>query len=179
MADYERQERFINFLRTEPLRSSLLQYCEERGITGDTYGKFDSEEDKERFKLMEAFDRIAARKIFRAIKEKYRDCDQESKLDGKFTSGGTWHNLEIKSRCYTLNWFNTANWPWVVDPEKYQEMLKDDGWLLYLWPHDDDPLTIDWAIWNVAEVEPEDVMLWCRKSVAKQDAGDKRKKFPG
>lgn len=172
MANAVRQEDFKKVLREEPLRSKLLEYAEKHGITGDTYGRDENEQEREDFKLMETYDRIAAKKIFRQIGENFWNHSLESRIDGYFSSGGTLFNVEIKARFYDLTGVS-RKWAWCVDPGKYDDMVAEEAWLLYLWIDRDNPFAFDWALWNTMEVEPDDVPMSCEKSFALQGAGKK------
>lgn len=167
MADKSRQQRYKEMLRAEPLRSRLLNYADRRGITGNTY----ADEDKETFRLMETYDRVAARKIFESLGERFRDCGLEDRVDGIFTTGGTECPVEIKARLYDCN----STWAWVIDPEKYYELIDVDGWLMYLWIDAEDPFSVEWALWDVPNTDAVDVGMTCSKSVAREGAGNKNK----
>lgn len=171
----KKQEGYIKFLHQEPLYSRLLEYAEKHGITGDTV--CDTEEEAENFKLMDTYGRIVAAKIMREERQSFDNCSLTDTLDALFTTGGTWFNLEIKLRLYELT-ERSSGWAWIIDPEKYHEIRACGGYLLYIWPHDDDYLTFDWALWNLNEVPPQYVWKKCARSVAKE-AGAKYKRFPG
>lgn len=172
MADLIRQEEFKKVLREEPLRTKLLKYADKHGITGNTYCRYENEQEKEDFKLMETYDRIAAKKIFLQICENFWNYDLESHIDGYFSSGDTINNVEIKARFYDLT-SGSRKWAWCVDAGKYSDMVAEEAWLLYLWINRDNPFAFDWALWNTTEVEPEDVPMNCEKSFALQGAGKK------
>lgn len=172
MADYNRQDRFYEFLQQEPLRSKLLQYADEHGITGDTYGG--SAETRERFKLMEAYDRVCAEKVCRFLRTEWMNASLESTLDGYFLTGGTWADVEIKARHYDYDYTDD----WALEPEKVMQLEAVGGWFMCIWPDRDNPLNFHYALWDVSDSPRGSMPIRCKKSVAIQDTGAKQKDFP-
>lgn len=177
MANYERQNVFKEKMRK--LKDVLFAYGDRRGITGDTYSRNLTQEEKDDFRCSEVYDRVQARKIFEHILGcSFLDWSLEDRLDGEFCSGGTWIPVEIKARHYDVNDYS-YNWEWIVDPEKWDVMKAEGAWLLYLFPSSANPLDCEWALWNTNVVEPVDYEMKCDKSYAIKNSGLKLKKDKG
>lgn len=172
------QDRVKDWLTGEPIRTKLLDYADSRGITGDTYDRNLSEEERELFKLTEAYGRVLTRKAMKVLGERYEDYSLESYVDGRFTSGGTFNDLETKVRYYELN-SNTREWAWVVEAPKYEEMMKNGAWLINVFPNPDDFTNAWFYLWEVPETPPVDVVITSGKSVAKKHTGTKTKNDKG
>lgn len=172
MADYQRQNAFYEFISSEPLRTKLLKYADEHGITGDTYGG--DEKTRERFKLMEAYDRVAAKKVFRLLGIPWQDNSLEDTLDGSFFSGGTWIDCEIKARHYDYDLWQD----WALEGYKVAELEEIDGWFLCIFPSSANPIEFYYALWDVNDTTKGSKPIWCKKSVAIEGTGDKNKDFP-
>lgn len=158
-----RRNKFLNFLRSEPIRSRLLAYARRHGIKGDT--------SDENFVLMEAFGRVCAAKVLRELGCPFHNAGLTDTLDGTFLSGGTEQVIEIKLRNLLLSLAN-EKWDWQIDATKADALISNDGWLFHVWIDSPDcPNRIEWALWHVTEV-PEITESW--KTVPSCQAADAR-----